>query len=273
MYTRHYGILTGLAALLFTSPALALRLEVPADSHLFFHFSAYVLLYAHIGGGALGIVSGTVASLTRKGSQVHRSAGKLFLWSMFLCYLIGALVAPFLTSQQSTNFVAALLALYLLLSGVSAASRRQFVADIREQTGAAVAAFVTLLGIIFMVLSYRDPSGTFDGSPPQAYILFIVAGSLALVGELNALYQHTLPQTSRIFRHLWRMCMSFFIAAGSAFFGQSAFFPEWFNATYLPLALGFFPLIILIIYTGKFLVGLIVRKRTGAVAHSSSIGS
>ena len=45
---------------------------------------------------------------------------------MFVTYLIGAGVAPFLETGQRPNFVAGVLALYLLTSGVMAAMRRDF---------------------------------------------------------------------------------------------------------------------------------------------------
>jgi hypothetical protein len=236
---------------IFASPASANRLEVQSDAHWFFHLGALALLYLHIAGGAIGIVSGVLASLTVKGSKSHRIAGKVFFWGMLICYLIGALVAPFLDSQQSTNFVAAILALYLLVSGVSAARRRNFTAQTSEKIGLLVATAITLLGAVFMYLSSQSPNGSVDGSPPQAYILFVVAGGLAVLGELQVIYKKRLSNTARIARHLWRMCTSFFIASGSLFFGQAQFFPDWFNESLLPLMLGFFPFLIMLIYLVK----------------------
>lgn len=262
MKTKLTLLLILLCATLMTSPAIAIRLELPADSPSLLQMAASLLLYAHIGGGGVGIVAGTVAALTSKGSQLHRLAGKSFFVAMLVCYIIGALVAPFLDPQQSTNFVAAVLALYLLLSGVSAASRRTFIAGPLERAGVIVVASITLLGIVFMLLSATSSTGSFDGSPPQAYLLFIVAGSFALVGECKVVYQQTLSQAARIYRHLWRICMSFFIAAGSAFFGQGVFSPDWFTALYLPLLFGFFPLLVIGIYTVKYLTRLLKQRRS-----------
>lgn len=239
-------------AMLLSFPASAVRLEIAPESHWILHLGAGILLYTHITGGALGILSGIVASVSKKGSRVHRASGKLFFWSMFICYLIGAFVAPLLDIQQSTNFVAAVLALYLLCTGVSAANRRKFVAGNQEKIGVLVALTITVLGAVFMYLAAQSPDGSLDGSPPQAYILFLVAGGLAVIGDIKALMQKQLSQIARIARHLWRMSMSFFIASGSAFFGQAEFFPDWFSDSLLPVAFGFFPLIILLIYVIKY---------------------
>ncbi len=254
----------GCCAIFFSTPALAIRLEVSPDANWAVHVGSAILLYLHIGGGALGIVSGLLASLTVKGSALHRKAGVVFLWAMFICYVIGALVAPFLNSQQSTNFVAGILALYLLLSGVSASRRRRFVAGTPEKVGLIVALLITSIGMIFMVLAASSPDGSMDGSPPQAYVLFIAAGGAALCGEIMALYKRVLSPTARVIRHLWRMSMSFFIASGSAFFGQAEFFPVWFNDSLFPLLLGFFPILVLILYVGKFAVKALLKRRQTA---------
>ncbi len=255
-----------LLVLVFSSSVSANTLQVDANAPYILHLGAAILLYAHIGGGTIGILSGVVASLAAKGGHIHRTAGKIFLIAMFVCYLVGGAVAPFLESQQSTNFTASVLALYLLITGVIAARRRQFIAGSTEKIGLVVALLITVMGASFMVLAQQSPNGSVDGSPPQAYVLFVLAGGLAASGELIAIIRKKLSPKARTIRHLWRMCMSFFIASGSLFFGQAQFFPQWFNESVLPFTFGFFPLFILVTYvlktslSGKVLFGLTSRR-------------
>jgi hypothetical protein len=247
-----------LCLLLFqVNHVFAETLKVDKDANILLNWGAALLLYAHIGGGFIGILAGTTASLAPKGKVLHRKAGKVFYLAMFICYSIGAVVAPFLETGQRTNFVAAVLALYLLTSGVSAAQRRNFHAGIGEKLGAVVALTITLLGLYFIYIASNSPTGTIDDSPPQAFVLFVIAGSLAFIGEVRVLIGKTLSNAQRTVRHLWRMCFSFFIASGSFFFGQAGFFPDWFNASVLPLVLGFFPFSVLLI----FLVKEIIKSR------------
>lgn len=234
--------------------AFAETLKVAKHNNVLLHWGAVLLLYAHIGGGIIGMLAGTTASIVPKGKTLHRKAGKVFYLAMFICYLIGAIVAPFLESGQRTNFVAGVLALYLLTSGVSAAQRRDFYAGIGEKIGLVVALTITVIGLYFMYLASISPTGTIDDSPPQAFVLFVVAGSLALIGEVRVLIGKTLSSAQRTIRHLWRMCFSFFIASGSLFFGQPGVFPDWFNASFLPLLLGFFPFLVLLIFLGKEII-------------------
>ena len=235
----------------YSVSASATRLIVNDDANILLHIGAAVLLYAHIFSGAMGLIAGSVASLSKKGSSIHRKAGVVFLISMLICYLIGAGVAPFLTEGQRPNFVAAILALYLLITGVIAAKRRQFIAQNTEKIGFVIALLITAMGVIFMVMGSQSDTGTVDGSPPQAFILFIVAGSLAAIGDLRAVIKSKLSNTERIIRHIWRMCFSFFIASGSLFFGQPQIFSDWFNESVFPVLLGFFPLFVLLLFILK----------------------
>ncbi len=183
---------------------------------------------------------------------MHLAAGKAFFWSMFSCYAIGGAIAPFLETQQSTNFVAAILDLYLLISGVSTARRRNFTSGMQEKLGLVVALSIASLGTWFMFLSSKSTEGSFDGSPPKAYVLFIVVGCIAFIGEAKVIVQKSLSERQRTVRHFWRMSMSFFIASGSAFFGQAKYFPVGFDGSLFQLSLGLFAFLILFIYLIKY---------------------
>lgn len=226
--------------------AQAETLRPAADAPAWMHLGAAALLYLHIGGGTAGIVSGVVASLSRKGGAAHRVSGWIFAVSMFITYVIGAGVAPFLLQGQRPNFVGGVLALYLLVTGVLAAKRRRFEAGRAEWVGLACALIITGLGLAFVVMGANSASGTVDGSPPEAFYVFIIAGVAATAGEINVIVKGSLSGMARLTRHMWRMCGSFFLATGSLFMGQPQVFPDWFNASPLPFLLSFAPLFVML---------------------------
>ena len=228
--------------------AHAAKLELSPDAPALAHAGAALLLYLHIAGGIIGLLMGALAIASRKGGTTHRAVGNVFFVSMFVTYLIGAGVAPFLTEGQRTNLVAGILALYLLISGWRTARREGSQAGQAEMLGLAVALAVTALGLLFMQMASNSPSGTVDGSPPQAFLVFVVAGSAAAAGELNVLLRRGISGRARVARHLWRMCFSLFIASGSLFLGQPQVFPRWFNATPLPFVFAFAPLVAMAIW-------------------------
>ena len=212
------------------------------------HVGAGILLYAHIIGGALGLVSGTVAVLSRKGARLHRAAGSVFFLSMFVAYAIGAGVAPFLEEQQRPNFVAGVLALYLLITAWLAARRENPAVGAPEWIGFITAGSILAAGLYFMHQGANHPSGTVDGSPPQAFILFSVFGGFAALGELNVIIRRKITGVSRISRHLWRMCASLFIAAGSFFLGQEQILPEFMLGTFWQFGPVLFPILAMLFW-------------------------
>ncbi len=236
-------------AFLGAGAAHAAKLEVDPDAPLWIRLATDALLYAHIGGGTVGLVSGVAAIATRKGRAVHRLAGQIFFVSMFITYLIGAGVAPFLEEGQRPNFVAGILALYLLITALVTVRQRGPVrVNWQHHAGLATALGITLMGVIFMYMGANSETGTVDGSPPQAFVLFAVAGSFAAFGEFNVIRKKALSYAARISRHLWRMCFSMFIASGSLFLGQPQVFPQGFSQSAWPFLLAFMPLFALFIW-------------------------
>lgn len=241
-----YGLV--LCISFMATPVLATKLEISADSPAWAHFGASLLLYSHIVGGGLGIIAGTIAILTRKGQNAHRIAGRVFFVSMFIAYAIGAGVAPFLEDGQRPNFVAGILALYLLVTAWLAARRRDPVVGIIEYAGICIALFVVASGLLFMWQAANNPSGSVDGSPPQAFVLFVVVGLVALFDDFIVIMRGKINGRSRISRHLWRMCMSMFIAGGAFFFGQEQALPDAIVGSIWQMGLAFYPLLAMVIW-------------------------
>jgi uncharacterized membrane protein len=244
-------LLLAVTAIILPSIALADTLQARPGDPAWMHLGANTLLWAHIAGGAIGIVTGVVALASRKGQRVHRAAGSVFFLAMFVAYAIGAGVAPFLEAGQRPNFVAGIMALYLLVSGVMAARLRDVKAGAPEVIGFIVAVSITVAGVIFMRMGAASPSGTVDGSPPQAFLLFTIAGAFAAAGELHVLVRKQLSNVSRIARHLWRMCFSLFIASGSFFLGQMQVFPEALRNSALLYILALAPLPVMLFWLAK----------------------
>lgn len=234
--------------ILLTEPISAERLELDESAPQWASIGAASLLYLHIAGGTFGILSGIVAIAAQKGSPVHRAAGKVFFGSMFIAYAIGAGVAPFLETGQRPNFVAGVLSLYLLVTAWQTVRISRIAPGAFEYAGLMISLGITALGLLFMYMGANSPTGTIDGSPPQAFILFAIAGLFAASGDLHLILSKGLTGAARIARHLWRMCFSFFIATTSLFLGQPQVFPDWFSHSIAPVLLSFAPLLALLIW-------------------------
>jgi hypothetical protein len=166
----------------------------------------------------------------------------VFFWVMLVCYIVAAGVAPFLDDGQRPNTIAGVMALYLLLSGRAAARKPEIKAGIFQVAGLVVALTIAVAGALFMKMGAESPTGTIDGSPPEAFVVFMAAGLFAAAGEIHVLVRKALSGPARIARHLWRMCFSLFIASGSFFLGQIQVMPQWMRESAIPYVAALAPL-------------------------------
>lgn len=217
-------------------------LQIPEGSPWWVKAAADALLFSHIAGGAVGLVSGAAALVTRKGSRTHRVAGVAFCVSMIVMAAIGAAVSPYLPVPQRANVLAGILTLYFVVSAWAAVRRKTLTAGPFEVVGLGVALVTAGLGVLWAIEASRTTSGTPDGSPPQDFYAFIVMGSVAALGDLKLIVSGQLSGAPRLIRHLWRMCFALLIAAASLFLGQPQVMPRWLRGSTLLLVPTFAPL-------------------------------
>jgi uncharacterized membrane protein len=208
---------------------------------------ADILLVLHIGGGAVAMVAGAVALFTRKGETVHRVAGTVFFLGMLTCAGIGAVVSPFLHEGQRPNTVAGFLTFYLVLTAWTAVRRQQGL-DRFAVTGLLVALGSAIAGVVFALEAQASPTGTIDNSPPQAFALFIIVGSIAAGTDLKVILRGGISGAPRIARHLWRMCLGLFIATGSFFLGQPQALPSFLRGSALVFVPVLVPLVMMVFW-------------------------
>lgn len=181
------------------------------------------ILIAHISGGAVSVLCGIVALAARKGSPVHRAAGSVFVVAM----LIGAASAAWLgyhaVPQDMSDVVAGAITIYFVLTAFVAAKRRDGQIGIFEVAAFALAGLGAAAAYVGTAQTVAAGTAFMGGVP--GFIFAGVAGFAALL-DLSVILRRGLSGRQRIARHLWRMLIAFFIAAGSFFPGQLHLFPE-----------------------------------------------
>ena len=176
----------------------------------------------HIGGGVLGLVSGTIAAFARKGGRVHRAAGNVFFVSMLVMGAFALYLAVVLPHQILNVFIATFAA-YLVVTGWMAVRRP-------ERTIGAAEKIALIVGLIlfapFAILSIQLAMGIAPLFPapipfkgPLLIALYGITTVLALAafGDARLVFAGGIAGAPRIARHLWRMCLGLTLAAGSAF--------------------------------------------------------
>lgn len=176
----------------------------------------------HIAGGAIGLVSGTVAVFARKGGNLHRKAGTVFVASMVVMAIF-AIYLGFAMPDQITNVFIGTFALYLVVTAWMTVRRAEGVSGFFER----FSLFVALcLCAPFAILTFQLATGLpplftsavpFKGPVLIAIYAFTTVLATAVIGDARVVLAGGICGVPRISRHLWRMCLGLSLAAGSGF--------------------------------------------------------
>lgn len=177
------------------------------------------ILFVHICGGTLGLVSGAAAMSLRKGSRGHVMAGKIFVASM----LTMAAAATFLAVQkhEAGNISGGIFTFYLILTGWFTARRTGRTTSKFDWIALVIPLALGLLTWYSGIEKLRAPGPPKDGVPAGMNFFLGSVLLLAAAGDIRMLVSGGLAGRKRIARHLWRMCFGLFIATGSFFLGPS----------------------------------------------------
>ncbi|MDB5492893.1 MAG: hypothetical protein JWP86_230 [Phenylobacterium sp.] len=198
-------------------------LQVSPQAPFLVRAAADTALVLHIGGASLGMISGAVAMLARKGGRLHRGAGTVFFVAMLAMSGVGSIVAPMFPDRISGAM--GLFTFYLTLTAWAAVKRPPGRIG-RFETGAmllGVAAVAAFLSLAWM--GVRSPGGLLDGQPAALGFVFGGVAALAVACDLGMIRRGGVSGPARTARHLWRMSLALFIAWGS-FAGQPRAQPE-----------------------------------------------
>lgn len=184
------------------------------------------LLFVHVCSAVVGLLSGYMAVVLRKGSGAHGAAGSVFFVSMLLMSSTAAIVAAF-ESPNRLNVVVGLLTFYLVMTAWSAARRRDGTVGTFD-----VAALLWIVWVIALaygggIEAANSPSGKKDAMPAAIYFIFGTVALLCAINDLRMLRRGSLLGGYRLARHLWRMGLALLIAILSLYPGRPAVFPQW----------------------------------------------
>jgi len=203
------------------------------------------LLVLHITGGIVGLLSGALAMIYRKGSRGHRAVGDVFVVSMLIMGACGSILAFMI--HQPNNVFGGVLTFYMVSTAWLAGRRKEN--DTASLFDYAALLMALALGGTLITLGVRVVTGQIAGDEGVPIFMYFVMGGiplLAAAGDIRMLVRGGVTGTQRVKRHLWRMCFGWFIATGSFFLGQQQVIPEAVRKQYLLVPLALAPLLLLI---------------------------
>ncbi len=172
--------------------------------------------------GALGLISGAAALIARKGERLHRAAGTAFFWVMLATAASGAALG--VMGGEHANAIAGVLTIYFIATSWLTVKRIERQTGLWEIVAMICAAAGSAAAFYFAYDSVQKGTALLGGIP---FFTFSAVAALCAALDLSVIVRRGLTGRQRIARHLWRMCLGFFIAVGSFFPGQLQLFPDY----------------------------------------------
>jgi hypothetical protein len=218
-----------------------------------------ILMGIHIASGLLALPAGTVAVAARKGGRLHARAGTIFFGSMLVLGITASLLEPYRVPPGSP--IGGLMVCYFTATAWVAARRRDGRTGWFEKIACA-AAFATAA-----LMAWAAATGA-STTPVGPRPIYIMAGVCLLAGllDLNSILRAPLSQRQRVARHLWRMCIAFFIATGSFFLGQQDVLPAALRGSPILLVPAFAPFAVMAFWLVRVRLGNRFRAVPAAAA-------
>jgi uncharacterized membrane protein len=221
--------------------------------------AASSLLPLHITAGAIAIVAGFVAVFALKGGRLHRRSGTIFVYTMVILALTGAIIAALRGGRVSA--AQGVLTFYLVTTALLTVRDR--VEEFRwiDVGAMSVALSVGLYEATLGLEAVNSPRRSIDGVPAGMVFLFATVALLAALGDMRMLIGRRLQGAPRIARHLWRMCFALFIASGSFFLGQAKVIPKPLRIFPLLAIPALLPLVLLLYWLARVSLTQWYRRR------------
>jgi ABC-type thiamin/hydroxymethylpyrimidine transport system permease subunit len=218
-----------------------------------------ILRYVHISAGVLTLTSGAAAMTLRKGSPLHRRAGNVFFVSMLILSAAGVVLSLIKTPNMG-NIMGGTTAFYMVATAWATVIRKPGETG-RFEIIAALAGFaIAAAASSFGIQALNSPRGLFYGYPALMYFIFASVLFFASALDARMIARGGFTGTARITRHLSRMCLAFFMATGSFFFGQPRFLPAVIRETALRPILALLPLGLLLYWLVRIRAWPSIRK-------------
>jgi hypothetical protein len=210
------------------------------------------IIWIHVASGMIALAAGTMAAVVRKGGARHGSAGNWFCASMLVLGLSASLLEPTRTPPGSP--IGGIMVCYFVATAWVTARRRDGKAGAFEKIACAGA---LALGAA-MVWDGFTGVGTPVGTGP----VFILAAICLFAGlmDLNFILRGRLTGGQRISRHVWRICLAFFIATGSFFLGQQDVMPSAMRGSPILFVLAFTPFAVMLFWLVRLRFARMVKR-------------
>ena len=192
-------------------------------------FAEFLIRFIHIPLGGIALLCGGISLVSKKGSRLHKKAGRVFFFSMlFLAF--SALVISLLPNHESAFlFSIGVFSSYFLISGIRSLKHKK--KEARIKIDKVIAYLVTTTG--FLMVTYPV---LFFGKLNIVLLFFRLIGIVFGIRDLYKLKNSDLLRKGWLNSHLGKMTGGY-ISAVTAFFVVNEILPGLWN-WFIPTLIG-----------------------------------
>lgn len=182
-----------------------------------------VLLILHIAAGTVGIIAGFAIIFLKKGQQIHKHIGWIFMVTMLILGTSGIIIA--VAKNIPLSMLNGGLVCYLVLSSfITIRAKIRFSSMINQPLFGV--GLILLIGYsYYFYLAFKNSPEPIGGFGPSAFAIFGLITFYALSEDLYFMFRNTVAGKVVLIRHLWRMLLPLFMASAAVFLGQAKLFP------------------------------------------------
>lgn len=188
-----------------------------------------MIMIAHTVIGIAMVMSGAIALMSKKGSTVHRLAGKHFVVLLLLMGLVvaaGAWFEPGSISNLGLVFVCFIS--YLVLTSWHTMRTPESVIGVWDYLAPVAGLCICVTSVLLGLAALDNPIETENAPPVAAYFFFATLALVATIMDINHIRLNGVKGKHRLARHLWRMNCAMFFCTSTLFTGPGSFlFPTW----------------------------------------------
>lgn len=162
-----------------------------------------VLVYTHAFFGGLGLITGMISLLVKKGSAIHKKSGKVFSFSMIFSSLISLVVARMPNHENQFLFLIGIFTIYLVLSGnraLTLKSKKKLKADYIDKSISGIMLLTSVVMIVFGIINLIENSKF-----AVLYIFFGALGAFLSMRDFQTFKTFTKDKSVWIKSHIGRM--------------------------------------------------------------------
>lgn len=174
-----------------------------------------ILIYIHAFFGGLGLITGMIGIIVKKGSKNHKKAGKIFSYSMVISSLISLFVARMPNHENLFLFLIGIFTIYMVLAGNRALTLKSKIKQKADNIDKSISGVMLLTSIVMITIGVIGMIQKAENS--ILYVFFGVFGILLTLGDFKTFKTFTTNKNAWLKSHLARM-IGALIASVTAFF-------------------------------------------------------